>query len=96
MEKNILEKINAQLLGIEVKLNLDIALAIEAIKKDMESKLVKELVNALEENRELKRTIKELSKDKPKDDHDDPNYYDSVEAMVVAEREESDRESYRE
>ena len=85
MEKSMLENIDTKLLGIELK-QWEINIALEAIKKDMESKLAKELANVLKENRqlkdekrELKRTLEKLSEENRKlssGDYDPNEPYD--------------------
>lgn len=105
MQKNMVDKITTQLLSIELK-QWEIEVALGAIKKDMESKLAKELANVLEENRqlrderrELERTLEELSEENRKlslGDYDPNEPYDDNFDKEAYERGEAYREPYQE
>lgn len=103
---NMVDKITTQLLSIELK-QWEIEVALKAIKKDMESKLAKELAHVLEENRqlkderrELKRTLEELSEENRKlslyEDYDPNEDYDLNNEKEAYERGEAYREPYQE
>ena len=105
MEKSMLENIDTKLLGIELK-QWEINIALEAIKKDMESKLAKELAHVLEENRQLKderrelqRSLEDLSEENRKlslGDYNPDEPYDDNFDKETYERGEAYREPYQE
>ena len=82
---NTLESIQEKLFSIEV--------AIREVRKDMNSKLVTELVNVLEQNRKLKEALnsvilKDSFEDISEDSDDDPYEDDRAERMEQYEREQ--------